>query len=107
MRGKRARELRRAARMLLGPDAPAVDYEIVQQRDNLGGAASPKVAVDEFGKQICLPGTEIPFILSMGIEPRLKLECVKGMTKKLKRNYVNYRKKSKKSLDVVRKLSIS
>lgn len=108
MRGKRARELRRAARLLLGPDAPKVDYTIVQQRDNLGGAAKPKVAVSGDGKTpIYLPGTEVPFILSMGVEPRLSAESVKGMTKRLKRNYVNYRKKSQKSLDILDKIAQS
>jgi len=113
MNGKRARELRRAARLLLGPDAPEVDYTMVQQRDAFGNLCPPRVAVradgktpiflkDEEGKD-----TNIPFVLSMGIEPRLTAESVKGMTKKLKRNYGNFRKKSTKTLDILQKIAQS
>lgn len=105
MNGKRAKELRKAARMLLGPDAPAVDYDMVQQRDEFGNLCKPKVAVNERGKAINLPGTEIPFILSMGFQPELKMESVKGLTKKLKGNYGKYRKKNQKTLDIASKLA--
>jgi hypothetical protein len=73
MRGKRARELRKAARMILGPDAQRVHY--VMGPTNRWIELSP--------------------------------ECEKGFTKRLKKNYKEYRKKTKKSLDIIRKLDSS
>ena len=115
MRGKRAKELRKAARQLLGKDAPHADYDTVQQRGKLGEKLRPVQYTRDTGRLNgqgepitepvmariwaeyfdlgkwhwvrCKINTGMPIFKTLGVELRLKLSSVKGMTNKFKSAY--------------------
>ena len=90
MNGKRARELRRAARLLLGPAAPAEQLIMSKQKE-------PKAIVDKDGNLMGISGIRMVH----------SEDSVSGMYRKLKRNYRVYRKKSARTLDIVEKIAQS
>lgn len=104
MRGRVAKQLRQAARRILGPDAPHTTYAVVRQRSGTGGQVHQAVFAGPDGKPQCIVlrvykpdehgrmrrhyvPTEAPIYKTFGIEPRLTPDCVKGLAQKFKDKY--------------------
>jgi hypothetical protein len=91
MNGKRAKQLRRAARTIVGPEAPEQLLEVKQQ------SSKPKIVQLPSGK---------PFVVSMAIEPRNSLTSVRGLCRHMKASYNKIKQGKRSALDKLDKLAL-
>ena len=90
MNGKRARELRKVARLLSGPEAPDAGYRLEQQR---GADGQPMAAVkvlkpgESTGGEVYRDAAGVPVYRTVGLELRLVPGAIRTLYQRLKLNY--------------------